>query len=257
MSSAAALRLQIETKLAQRVPAALTLKVRQAPELFSTGIEDIDAMLGGGIPRGSITEISGPASSGKTSFGLSAVAAMTQAGHACAWVDVSDALSPESAAAAGTELRRLLWLRMSSERRAGAADKPWSRLEQALTATDLLLQAGGFASIVLDMSDVLPQHATRILLSTWYRYRLAAEQARTALVLLTQTPCANSCAALALRCEPAEIQPFRDHGETALFAGQRYALVRERNRHEQMVQERKKPVVRAGWRAETLWSRVR
>lgn len=96
MSSAAAIRLQIETNLAQRVPpAAPTLKVKQAPELFSTGIWEIDGMLGGGIPRGSITEISGPASSGKTSFGLSAVAAMTQAGHSCAWVDVSDALSPE------------------------------------------------------------------------------------------------------------------------------------------------------------------
>src|ERR1700743_3671076 len=106
---------------------------------------------------------------------------------------------------------------MSAERRQKVTDKPWSRLEQALKATDLLLQAGGFAAIVLDMSDVPPQHTMRIPLATWYRFRLAAEHARSALVFLTQSPCANSCAALALRCESAETQPFSKHGETPLF----------------------------------------
>jgi RecA/RadA recombinase len=231
MPSSATIRLQVETKLAHRVPAALTLKIKQAPELFSTGIEEIDAMLGGGIPRSPITEISGATSSGKTSFALSTVAAITQVGNVCAWVDVNDALSPESAAGAGIELSRLLWLRMSSAREK-LTDKPWSRLEQALSATDPLLQTGGFGAIVLDMSDVLPKHATRIPLATWYRFRLAAEQARTALLLLTQAPCASSCAALVLRCDTAEIHPFSECGETALFRGQQYALVRERNRHE-------------------------
>ena len=194
MPSSATIRLQVETKLAQRVPAALTLKIKQAPELFSTGVAAIDTMLGGGIPRSSITEVSGAPSSGKTSFALLTVAAITPLGIACAWVDVSDTLSPEYAAAAGIELKRLLWLRMSSGRRAGPADKPWSRLEQAMSATDLLLQAGGFASIVLDMSDVPPQQAMRMTLGTWYRFRLAAEQARTAVLLVTQAPCASSCA---------------------------------------------------------------
>jgi hypothetical protein len=176
---------------------------------------------------------------------------------ACAWVDVSDALSPESAAAANIVLKRLLWLRMSAERRERVTDKPWSRLGQALNATDLLLQAGGFAAIVFDMSDVLPQHIMRVPLSTWYRFRLAAEQARTALIFLSQTPCASSCAALSLRCEPASIQPFRSEKETALFEGQRYSLIRERNRNEGSAVVRKKPCVRAEWCAETLWSRVR
>lgn len=257
MSSSAAIRLQVETSLAKRVPAALTFKIKHAPELFSTGIADVDTILGGGIPRGSISEVVGAISTGKTSFALATIAAITQSGAACAWVDVGDALSPDSAAAANIILKRLLWLRMSAERRQRVMDKPWSRQEQALKATDLLLQAGGFAAIVLDMSDVLPQFVTRIPLSTWYRYRLAAEQARTALVLLTQTPCANSCAALALRCEPAQIPSFSRDGETALFEGQRYALVRERNRNEGSSFQQKKPCRRAEWIAETLWSRVR
>ena len=254
MPSSAATRLHIETTLANRVPAALTLKVKQAPKIFSTGIPEADVLFGG-IPRGSITEVSGASSTGKTSFGLATVAAITQSGAACAWVDVSDSLSPESAAAASVQLDRLLWLRMTAERKQTLKDKPWSRLEQALKATDLLLQTGGFAAIVLDMSDVLPQHVMRIPLATWYRFRLAAEQARTALVLLTQAPCASSCAALALRCEPASSQPFSDRGETALFESQQFTLVRERNRNEGPFL--KKPSARAEWRAETLWVRVR
>jgi hypothetical protein len=257
MASAANLRLQIEVTLANRVPAALTLKIKQAPELFATGIAEVDAVLSGGIPRGSITEISGAASTGKTSFGLSAIAAITQSGAACAWVDVSDAFSPESAAAANIVLKRLLWLRMSAERKKRVTDKPWSRLEQALKATDLLLQAGGFAAIVLDMSDVLPQHTMRIPLATWYRFRLAAEQARTALIFLTQAPCVSSCATLALRCEPASIQPFSNNGETPLFERQQYMLMRERNRNEGSPFLHKKPPVRAEWPTEALWSRVR
>jgi RecA/RadA recombinase len=257
MGSAAAIRVQIESRLASRVPAALTLKIKQAPDLFATGVAEVDAVLGGGVPRGSITEVSGAASTGKTSFGLSAVGSITRSGAACAWIDVSDALSPECAAAAGVELKRLLWLRTSAERKVSVTDKPWSRLEQALKATDLLLQAGGFAAVVLDMSDVLAPHTMRIPLATWYRLRLAAEQARTALILLTQSPCASSCAALALRCEPSHVVPFSNNGETALFEGQRYMLLRERNRNEGSPFLHKKPSTRAEWRAETLWSRVR
>jgi RecA/RadA recombinase len=257
MSASNAVRLQVETALARRVPAALTLKIKQAPELFSTGMEKVDAVLGGGIPRGSITELAGGASSGKTSFALSSVAAITQTGCACAWVDVSDALSPESAAAANIVLKRLLWLRMSAELKHRVTDKPWSRLEQALKATDLLLQAGGFAAIVLDMSDLLPQHIIRVPLATWYRFRLAAEQTRIALIFLTQMACASSCAALSLRCEPATISAFRSGEETALFEGQQYSLLRERNRNEVSTIARKKPPVRAEWSTETLWSRMR
>jgi hypothetical protein len=256
MASTAHLRLQIEATLANRVPAALTLKIKQAPELFATEISEVDAVLGGGIPRGSITEVSGTASTGKTSFGLAAIAAITQSGAACAWVDVSDALSPESAAAANIVLKRLLWLRMTSKRKQRVTEKPWSLLEQALKSTDLMLQAGGFAAIVLDMSDVLPKHAMRIPIATWHRFRLAAEQARTALIFLTQSPCTSSCASLSLYCEPSNVTPFSRSGETPLFVCQRYSLVRERNRNETH-SFHKKPPAHAEWTAETPWSRVR
>lgn len=255
MGSAAAIRVQVETTLARRVPAALTLKVKQAPELFSTGIPAADAMLGGGIPRSSITELSGVAFTGKTSFALSVLASVTHLGNACAWVDVADSLSPESAAAAGVELSRLLWLRMSAERRTKITEKPWSRLDLALRATDLLLQTGGFATIVLDMSDVQPEHTSRIPLATWYRFRLAAEQARSALIFLTHTPCARSCAALALHCDAAGPKPFSEHGEAPLFEEQEFQLLRERNRNEGSFFQQKKAAGSVTWPAKAAWMR--
>ena len=78
--------------------------------MVSSGIAAID-QLTGGLPRGCLTEISGPASSGRSTLILSALAAATQRGEFCAVVDASDALDPQSVVAAGIELERLLWVR--------------------------------------------------------------------------------------------------------------------------------------------------
>jgi RecA/RadA recombinase len=75
------------------------------------GIQTIDELLEGGFPLGAITEIVGLESSGRISFALSFLAQMTQAEKVCAWIDVSDTLDPESTAAAGVNLSRLLWVR--------------------------------------------------------------------------------------------------------------------------------------------------
>jgi recombination protein RecA len=102
----------LETKLADRAPGAFTPKTRQAPELFPSGVAELDALLGGGIPRGGITEITGGSSTGKTTLAFSFLARLTAKGGVCAWVDVQDALDPETAAAHGVCLERLLWLRV-------------------------------------------------------------------------------------------------------------------------------------------------
>jgi RecA/RadA recombinase len=111
MPSAAILRHQIETTLAHRIPSALTPAPRTIRPVAATGIQAIDELLGGGLPIGAITEMVGPECSGHTSLALSFIARMTQTGKVCAWIDVSDALDPESATAAGVDLPRLLWVR--------------------------------------------------------------------------------------------------------------------------------------------------
>ena len=114
MLSAATLREQIESVLALRIPAALSVLPRSAPELLPTGIAEVDALLEGGLPLGGVTEVIGGASSGRSTLVLSVLAGITGHGAAAAYVDVSDALDPLSAAAMGIDLGRLLWVRAGS-----------------------------------------------------------------------------------------------------------------------------------------------
>src|SRR6202795_2965943 len=117
------------SKLAAVVPAS-RLDVHSAPEMVSSGIPQLDSLTGG-LARGCLTEICGTASSGRTSVLLFALACATQRGEICALVDASDAFDPASAAAAGMEMSRLLWVRCgekypsrkhpSAARRAGSA----------------------------------------------------------------------------------------------------------------------------------------
>ncbi len=111
MLSAAALREQIESVLALRIPSALSVPPRSAPELLPTGIAEVDALLEGGLPLGGVTEVIGRASSGRSTLVLSVLAGITGQGAAAAYVDISDALDPLSAAAMGIDLGRLLWVR--------------------------------------------------------------------------------------------------------------------------------------------------
>src|SRR5271163_1811508 len=111
MSVASRLRTQIEAALADRIPSALTPAAKMVREAAPTGIAALDEALQGGFPVGALTELVGMECSGRTGVALSFAARATQAERVCAWVDVSNALCPESAAAAGVDLRRLLWVR--------------------------------------------------------------------------------------------------------------------------------------------------
>jgi len=105
---------QLSKILPARVTPASQLEIRPAPEMVSSGVAAIDALTGG-LPRGCLTEICGPASSGRTTLLLAALAAATRRGEFCAVVDASDALDPQSVAAAGVDLERLLWVRCGQE----------------------------------------------------------------------------------------------------------------------------------------------
>src|SRR5437868_8358268 len=94
-------------------------------ESVPTGIAQLDAITFG-LPRGAISEFYGPLSSGRTSAMVSVLAEATNHDEVCALVDGNDAFDPASAAAAGVDLNRLLWVRCR-------------KLEQVLKATDLLL----------------------------------------------------------------------------------------------------------------------
>ncbi len=200
------------SKLAAVVPAS-RLDIRPTPEMVSSGIPQLDSLTGG-LPRGCLTEICGMASSGRTSVLLLALAHATQRGEVCALVDTSDAFDPASAAAAGMEMSRLLWVRCISSHNSYqgmpsgipqiAKNKfgfsRWkSQLAQMLKVTDLLLQSNGFGMIALDLGDVPVESARRIPLASWFRFRRAIEHTSTVLLVLEQQPIAGSCSSAVIK----------------------------------------------------------
>jgi hypothetical protein len=181
-----------DARLAGVIPAS-RLAVRPEPEMVSSGIAAMDALTGG-LPRGCLTEICGPASSGRTTLLLAAVAAATRRGECCVLVDASDALDPQSAAAAGVELDRLLWVRCGEN-----SPQAEHRMEQLLRATDMLLESGGFGLIALDLGDLPEQAARRIPLTTWFRFRRAVEHTPTVLLAVERQSIAGSCSSLLIK----------------------------------------------------------
>jgi len=111
MAAASVVRSPLETAHVGRGLEGFTTRHREPVLLQPSGVEELDALLGGGFPRGALVEVCGPASSGRTSVSLALLAQATQQQETCALVDVSDALDPLSAAAAGVDLTRLLWIR--------------------------------------------------------------------------------------------------------------------------------------------------
>ncbi|MGA2022574.1 MAG: hypothetical protein ABSH02_18425 [Candidatus Sulfotelmatobacter sp.] len=181
-----------DSRLASVTPAS-RLAVHPAPEMVSSGIAAMDELTGG-LPRGCLTEICGPASSGRSTLMLSALAAATRRGEFCVVVDASDALDPQSVVAAGIELDRLLWVRCGEN-----SHHAEHRLEQLLRVTDLLLESGGFGLIALDLGDLPPQTARRIPLTTWFRFRRAVEHTPTVLLAVERQSIAGSCSSLLIK----------------------------------------------------------
>lgn len=403
MVAAGSVRRQIEEALAHRVPGALSSRQRTIIPRVASGVPEIDALLGGGLPVGAITEVIGSSCSGRTSFALAFIAEVTCASQATVWIDVADTLDPESAAAAGVDLNRQLWIRCGTDSKQpkgdlaqpsdvpdllcgephkkspsggggsphprtevrgmpeaiqallrrpdksgteqvyylspitrdgenpvearrrrknigtpGVPNRPlqaeadgafarraWDRteqaptdrqpprrgehfyqqsrhpasimpccaetptmrmqarrgnasytpvlnkdalfenslasgkktgpkrsetltaLDQAIRAADLLLSAGGFAALVLDLGSTPAEFASRIPMATWFRFRAAAERSRTTVLLLTQHPCARSSAGLVLRLKASNVTTAGN-----LFTGRSYEVSVSRQRFE-------------------------
>ena len=183
---AAISKAEIESTIAARFGDAFKHHEPKSPEVIATGVSQVDLLAAGGLPRGAITEIFGPASSGRTSFMLATLAAATNHEEVCALVDTNNTLDPEAAMRARVNFERLLWIRCDNN------------LEHAFKAADLLLQGGGFGIVMLDLGDLSATAARRIISSWWFRFRRVVENSPTALLVITQDCSVRSCAALSL-----------------------------------------------------------
>ncbi len=165
--------------------------------LAPTGIADLDARLNGGIPRGHLSELTGPQSSGRLAIVVSALAGATRRGEAVALIDPLDMFDPVSASTSGIDFTRMLWVRgeASSSARVslsceyGTLQKSVDRAVKALT---LVLQASGFGLVALDLGEVAPQIIKRLPYTTWLRLHRMIEGSETACVLIGREPIARS-----------------------------------------------------------------
>jgi recombination protein RecA len=157
-------------------------QVRPEPEVLATGIPNIQ------LPRGCLTEIVGPASTGRTTLLHSVLASSTSRGETCALVDSDDAFDPATAAAAGVRLENLLWIRCNKD------------ADAALKASDLLIQGGGFGVVAMDLGDTPPKTARRISLTSWFRLRRSVENTPTVFVAVSRQSNARTCASLTIEC---------------------------------------------------------
>jgi RecA/RadA recombinase len=178
-----------------------TARPAAVPRL-STGVPQLDAALDGGLPRGRLTELAGARSSGRTGLACVIAAAATRAGETIAWVDPENGLEPEAVADAGVVLAHTLWVRPRGER-------------DALRAAELLLGAGGFGLVVLDLGSL--ETAERG--APWPRLVHAAERTGAALLVVAARRLAGACAALGLELQARRVCWSGEPGRLALLMG--------------------------------------
>ena len=184
-----------------------------------TCITALDARLGGGFPRGQLSELVGPQSSGRTSVLLHMIAAATRRGELVALVDALDRFDVASAVAAGIDPDRLLWIRGHVVSNPGLCrDLNQRALEQALKAFTLVLQAGNFGLVAFDVADAPPDAVRRLPFTTWLRLQRITERSQTLAVLVGSEPMARSSAGLTVKVGMRESgSPVRFRGR--LFEG--------------------------------------
>jgi RecA/RadA recombinase len=199
MASPARARLEslLHTKKLDRT---LTHGPRPELEYASTGHVGLDARLRGGIPRGQVSELVGPRSSGRTGLLLRLLAAATARGELVALVDALDMFDVESAAGAGLDLDRLLWIRGHVVINPGLCrDLNQRALVQAVRAFTLVLEAGNFGLVVFDVGEAPADAIRRLPFTTWLRLQRQVEGSQTACLLAGSDRLTHSAAGLSLQ----------------------------------------------------------
>jgi len=178
-----------------------------APLTMATGVAELDRQLGGGFPLGQFSEIVGPRSSGRTSLLMQTLAAAVGRGELVALVDTFDMFDPESAAAAGIVLSQMLWVRgeactPASPLVASRQSRAEHVLSRSLKALNLILQAGGFGMVVLDLTEAPAAALRRVPMTTWLRFQRVLEGQEAVGLILGAAPLSRSAGGVTVSLAP-------------------------------------------------------
>lgn len=169
-----------------------------------TGLAELDARLGGGLRRGHVSEIVGPRSAGRSTLLCALLAAAATRGEAVALVDTCDRFDPASAAARDLDLAQLLWVRERGD------------ATRALKALSLVLQAGHFGLVALDLSDIPAAGLRTFPFTTWLRVARTIEGSQTVALILGTEHIARSPGGVTIALErPSRLAPVTWHGTSA------------------------------------------
>jgi len=162
----------LQKLLAERFPHT---PVAAATRRLITGLSFLDQVIGGGLPKGAITElISAQISAGSASL----IHALLQAAHRnryfLALIDGRDSFDPSASGRPGDGcLSYLLWVRCT-------------KALEAIKAADLLLRDGNFPLVIVDLVLNAPEELRKIPQTSWYRLQRLVESAPTACLILTR-----------------------------------------------------------------------
>lgn len=192
-----------ERKLDRTLTTALPPLERSDPSAFIPfDLSAIDGILHGGLPRGQVSEVAGGPSSGRTTLLLQLIGAVTRRGEIAALIDTGDRLDVAAASAAGIDADRLLWVRGESfDSLRSLGTSPIDRMvDRAVKALNLVLQAGGFALVAIDLADVPARVLKSLPYTTWLRVQRIVEGSDTACLLIGPEPLARSAGGLTVLC---------------------------------------------------------
>jgi len=181
--------------------------------LVPTGIPRLDDRLQGGFPRGQMSEVVGRRSCGGLAVMVSTVAGATQRGEAVAYIDPLDMFDPPSAAASRVDFSRMLWIRGEATSSArvslsceyGTLQKS---VDRAVKSLNLILQAGGFGLVVLDLAEIPSQVLRRLPFTTWLRLHRVLEGSDTACALLGGEPISRSAGGVTVHLDGLRTSDF-------------------------------------------------
>lgn len=199
--------------------------IEEEPPL-STGLTELDKLLGGGLPRGEITECLGDLSSGCTTVVLSALARATANDELAAYIDATDSLDPASAAKAGVKLDRVLWVRCAEDvhkeqrfRRERDFRRKEVQVDKAWKAANLVAAARGFGLIVIDLHGLPPRRLRQWQRYPWARLRRTVAESPTTILTLASEHVTASVASRTLALDRRQVHWKGGAGVSLLLGG--------------------------------------